>query len=200
MFYMNSYKASELRADEIEDRKKGIYHYYIGLDKGLVKSINFDKADVQGLREARQAEAGNLGQIRDVYNAKVKMVGNSLYYPGMKLFLNPPIGFGRPEQDGSEGGFGTLSNLLGIGGYYDVITVDSTISRGGQYDTELNCVWAQSGGKRDTAEARCNSILDSLAASQAAESNNSYLGRAKQFFGGDPATPEGERAKLDNGE
>jgi hypothetical protein len=199
MFYLNSYKAKELRADEIEDRKKGIYHYYIGLDKGLVKSISFDKADVQGLREARQSEAGNLGQIRDVYNAKVKMVGNNLYYPGMKVFLNPPIGFGRPEQDGSGGGLGTLSNLLGIGGYYDVITVDSTISRGGQFDTELNCVFAQSGGARDTAEARCDSILTSLAQQAAADSNAGFLGQAAQMFGADPKTAEGELDRMNTG-
>ena len=197
-FYLNSYKAKELRANEIEDRNKGIYHYYIGLDKGLVKSINFEKSDIQGFREARQAEAGNLGQIRDMYNAKVKMVGNNLYYPGMKLFLNPPIGFGRPEQDATTGGYGTLANLLGIGGYYDVITVDSTISRGGQYETELNCVFAQSGGKRDNVEARCDSVIQSLAAEIAAEKNSGVVGSIRQAVGAE-ATTSGELDNLNTG-
>ena len=168
LFYMNSYKASELRAKpygdeygEYDDSAKGIYHFYIGAEGGLVKSINYSRTDVEGLREARQAEVRNLGQIRDVYNASVTLVGNSLFYPGMKVFLNPPLGFGRPEVDGygKDGDFGSMANLLGIGGYYDVITVESEISRGGQYETTLECIFAQSGGTVDSVDAKCQGIL-----------------------------------------
>ena len=63
----------------------------------IVKLIDYTRTDVEGLREARQAEARNLGQIRDVYNASVTLMGNSLFYPGMKS-MNPPMGFGRPKQ------------------------------------------------------------------------------------------------------
>lgn len=169
LLYLNSYKASELRADDIADKSKGIYHFYIGLDKGLIKSIDFSRSDIQGLREARQAESRNLGQIRDVYNAKVTMIGNTMFYPGMKVFLNPPIGFGRPENDGTpEQGvsesFGSLANLIGIGGYYDVITVDSAISADGKYETILDCVFTQSGGLKDRIEAKCDKVLADLSA------------------------------------
>ena len=111
-----------------------------------------------------------MGQIRDVYNASVKLTGNSLFYPGMKVFLNPPMGFGRPEADGNgaslpsgvePASYGSLANLLGIGGYYDIISVDSSISRGGQYETTLKCIFAQSGGKLDSVEARCESTYGS---------------------------------------
>lgn len=165
LFYLAGYKASELRGNVIDDRNKGIYHFYIGSDRGIVKSIDYARADVEGLREARQAEARNLGQIRDIYNAKVKLVGNTMFYPGMKVFLSPPIGFGDPTKDGTKDGienpdsYGSLANMLGIGGYYDVITVDSTISRGGQYETELDCVFAQSGGPLDSIDARCDTRL-----------------------------------------
>ena len=163
MLFMTSYAAYDLTADVHEDRKKGIYHYYIGAERGLIQKIEFSRSDVQGLREARQAESRNLGQIRDVYNASVKMVGNTLYIPGMKVFLNPPIGFGRPENSGFNKNtnetnlesFGSLSNLLGIGGYYDVIKVQSTISRGSVFTTELDCVFAQSGGEADRLRALC---------------------------------------------
>jgi len=168
LFYMNSYTASELRAKpygengEYDDSAKGIYHFYIGAEGGIVKSIDYSRSDVEGLREARQAESRNLGQIRDVYNATVKLLGNSLFYPGMKVFLNPPLGFGAPEVDGygDEGSFGTMANLLGIGGYYDVITVESDISRGGQYETTLDCIFAQSGGTLDSIDAKCEKIVD----------------------------------------
>ena len=161
-FFVNSYTAAELKANEIDDREKGIYHFFIGADRGIVKSIDYTRTDVEGLREARQADARNLGQIRDVYNAKVTLVGNSLFYPGMKVFLNPPLGFGAPEEDGygDDNNFGSMANLLGIGGYYDVITVESTISRGGAYETVLECIFAQSGGTLDSIEARCEGILE----------------------------------------
>ena len=134
------------------------------------------KTDVEGLREARQAEVRNLGQIRDVYNASVKLMGNSLFRPGMKVFLNPPIGFGRPEVDGynsisgmpDPNNLGSISNLLGIGGYYDIITVDSTISRGGQYETTLDCVFAQGAapeldvGLIDGALGKASGLLSSV--------------------------------------
>tara|TARA_B100000287_G_scaffold425353_1_gene471514 strand:- start:105 stop:2591 length:2487 start_codon:yes stop_codon:yes gene_type:complete len=162
--YLNQYTAADLRANEEDDRDKGIYHYYIGTDAGIIKSIEYSRSDVEGLREARQAEARNLGQIRDVYDASVTMVGNSLYIPGMKVFLNPPVGFGRPEADGYmvANSFGSLANMLGIGGYYDVITVESTISRGGAYETTLDCVFAQSGGTVDNQAAKCEDILDTV--------------------------------------
>jgi hypothetical protein len=172
MFYMNNYKASDLRAKPFgengsyDDSAKGIYHFYIGAEGGLVKSIDFTRTDVQGLREARQAESRNLGQIRDVYDASVTLFGNQMFYPGMKVFINPPLGFGRPESDGgpsgaSSGDFGSLSNLLGIGGYYDVITVESTITQSGQYETTIECKFAQSGGINDSVSAKCDGIIAS---------------------------------------
>jgi len=170
LFHAINYKASELRANPDEDMNKGIYHFYIGAETGIVKSIDYSRTDVEGLREARQADARNLGQIRDVYNASVKLVGNTLFYPGMKVFLNAPMGFGRPQDDGDAGrnigdnivpaNYGSLANLLGIGGYYDIISIDSTISRGGQYETTLNCIFAQSGGTLDSIEARCERFGD----------------------------------------
>ena len=45
-----------------------------------------------------------------------------------------------------------------MGGYYDVITVKSKISRGGQYDTELELIYAQSGAESETIAARCEGL------------------------------------------
>lgn len=166
LLYMTSYASYDLVADELEDRKKGIYHYYIGAETGLIQKIEFSRSDIQGLREARQSESRNLGQIRDVYNANVRMVGNTIYIPGMKVFLNPPVGFGRPEAStvkpdestGRQGMYGSLANLLGIGGYYDVLKVQSTISRGSVFSTELDCAFAQSGGESDKIRSMCKEV------------------------------------------
>ncbi len=199
LFHAINFKASELRAKpygdengEYDDSAKGVYHFYIGAEGGIVKSIDYSRTDVEGLREARQADARNLGQIRDVYNASVKLTGNSLFYPGMKVFLNPPMGFGRPEADGNgaslpsgvePASYGSLANLLGIGGYYDIISVDSSISRGGQYETTLKCIHAQSGGKLDSVEARCESTYGSGLDQNKPERDTSVTERAGNVIG-----------------
>jgi hypothetical protein len=70
-----------------------------------------------------------------MYNADVKMVGNNIYIPGMTLFLWPPPGLGNPAN------LGSAANLLGIGGYFNVIKVRSSISRGSTYNTDLECIF-----------------------------------------------------------
>ena len=134
--YMNT--AAIGTGDQREDEARGIYHYRIGQDRGLVKKIDFKKNDVQGLKEARQDDSGAISQLREMYNADVKMLGNNIYIPGMTVFLHPPPGLGNPAQCNSD------ANLLGLGGYYNIIKVRSNIKRGGQYDTDLECVFAAS--------------------------------------------------------
>ena len=132
--YMNT--AAIGVGDQREDEERGIYHYQIGEDRGLLKKLDFKKNDVQGMKEARQDESGAISQIREMYNADVTMLGNNIYIPGMTVFLWPPPGLGNPAKCDTD------ANLLGLGGYYNVIKVRSTIKRGGQYDTKLECVFA----------------------------------------------------------
>ena len=134
--YMNT--AAVGTGDEAADERRGIYHYKIGADRGLVKKIDFKKNDVKGMKEARQDESGAMSQLREMYNADVTMLGNNIYIPGMTVYLYPPPGLGHPSVCGSD------ANLLGLGGYYNVIKVRSKIRRGGQYDTSLDCIFAAS--------------------------------------------------------
>jgi len=133
LFYMNT--AALGNGDRMQDERRGIYHYAIGEDRGLIKKIEFKKNDIQGMKEARQDSSGALSQLREMYNADVKMIGNNIYIPGMTLFLWPPPGLGNPSKKGSA------ANMLGIGGYFNVIKVRSVISRGGAYSTDLECVF-----------------------------------------------------------
>ena len=134
--YMNT--AAVGNGNQRDDERRGIYHYRIGEDRGLIKKIDFKKNDVQGMKEARQDESGAMSQIREMYNADVTMIGNNIYIPGMTVFLHPPPGLGHPSICNSD------ANLLGLGGYYNVIKVRSKIRRGGQYDTSLDCIFAAS--------------------------------------------------------
>jgi len=49
---------------------------------------------------------------------------------------------------------GSAANMLGIGGYFNVIKVRSTISRGGAYNTDLECMFvAASKGAQDGVDS-----------------------------------------------
>ena len=124
-----------------EDFKKGIYHFNIGADAGLVKSINFTKTDVPSLRESRlTSQDEEEGQLRDKYNANLELLGSSpLFTPGQKVYVNPTLaGLGTLTSKNS------IARQLGLGGYYDVTKVLSTIDKSG-YRTSLECVWTSFG-------------------------------------------------------
>ena len=126
-----------LTGREGEDAKLGIYHFYIGRDRGLLKEINFSKTNVPGLSEARIIDRGEggLGQLMEKYDAKLKLIGNSLFKPGMKIFINPTLaGMGSTKVRHD------IARTIGLGGYYDVIKVRSELSRDG-FETELETSW-----------------------------------------------------------
>ena len=179
LFYLSTEKASDLRgysdgdaSGNFNDREKGIYHFHIGGEAGILKKIDFEKSDIEGLREARQSKAYGLTQFRDLYNAKVTLAGNTLFIPGMTVFIHPPIGMGLPQQDGSTSdadgntvpgnGLGSISNLMGMGGYYSIVSVESNISSNGQYETVLECIFSQSGGAIDSKDAECKEVLQQM--------------------------------------
>ena len=133
-----------------------------------MKKISFNKADTPGLKEARQAEQGGLSQLREVYNAEVSMLGNNLYIPGMRIYVNPPYGLGNPSQTNSA------ANLLGLGGYFDVIKVKSAISRGGQYTTDLETIFAASGAP-PMSDGECAAYIDTIKATDWYEETQSWI-------------------------
>ena len=120
-----------------DDIKKGRYHVEIGSNRGIVKTVQFSKTDMQYVREARFIRQGidGLLQLSSVYTANVEMFGNTLFYPGMELWINP-YGFGGQyigkPQDGANlsGGDRSLANILGLGGYHTITGVSTTIAPG----------------------------------------------------------------------
>ena len=119
------------------DEKNGVYHFFIGADRGLLKKVKFSKSDIQYIRESRMMSQGtnNLLQLSSVYRCSLEMIGNTLIYPGMEFYINP-FGFGGPAFGQPNLGPGSvddpnLSNIMGIGGYQMALKVNSTIDRNG---------------------------------------------------------------------
>jgi hypothetical protein len=131
------------RGDKTKDQDRGIYHFHIGSDRGLLKKINFSKTDTQYLRESRFMRNGFDGmmQLSAVYKVSMNLIGNTIYYPGMDLFIDP-IGIGGPGFKSTDET--SLAYITGIGGYHLVTRVKSTISPG-KFETTIDALWHNSG-------------------------------------------------------
>ncbi len=107
---------------------KGIPNFLVGLDRGVVKSVSFNRVDQPYLREARTAQDKNfgIGQLRELYNADLTLYGNNLLRPGQIIYIEPnSLIFGRPTETDSA------ARILGLGGYHLVVDVKNQISRDG---------------------------------------------------------------------
>ena len=127
-----------------EDAKAGVYHYEIGARAGLLKKIKFTKTDMVYLRESRFIEQGNDGllQLGAVYQASIDMIGNTLYFPGMNLWIEPTsLGTGH-EMDPRRPG--SAANKLGFGGYHQIIRVSCEITPG-KFSTNVKALFTYSG-------------------------------------------------------
>lgn len=124
--YDDKYYKDRLSADAEEftdaDRYKsnienGIPHFYIGSDRGLLKEFNFQKADMgEDIAIIKNLESSNpLQQLWTIFNVSLSLVGNDLLRVGKNIYLDPTVtGLGSPFKTG------TVSNLMGLGGYYMV--------------------------------------------------------------------------------
>ena len=137
---VNSMKSLTTRKGNCkEDLKDGIYHFNIGSDKGLLKEMNFSKVEIPYLAEMRSARAiesggDQLNQLAFPFNCNLKLVGNTLFIPGMFFYANPSfLGLGSPQDKSS------IAHQLNLGGYFLILTTKTTIAPG-VFETELEGV------------------------------------------------------------
>ena len=117
-----------LDGDYANNSSSGIKNFIIGLDRGILKAVSFERVDQPYLREARTAKAKNfgVGQLRELYNVNLTLYGNNLLKPGQIIYVEPnSLIFGRPTHEHSA------ARVLGMGGYYLVVDVSNEISEDG---------------------------------------------------------------------
>ena len=121
-----------------QDLKKGIYHFDLGKDRGLIKSINFSKFDIQYRREGLMVgQIGIYDELKMPYHANITMFGNMMFFPGSQIYIDPfSIGFGDPRDENSA------AANLGLGGYYTVLKVSTTYTNEGNLTTSLECSYS----------------------------------------------------------
>ena len=140
----------DTRADIVSrDQANGIVYFSIGSPTGFIKSINFAKKNIPGLREARFERLGlrvPLSQLSNVYDANVTLYGLPNFYPGDRVYIEPfGLGVGHTWKAPDGAYVGSPAWALGIGGYHIITEINSEISRG-QYVTNMTCRWESSDG------------------------------------------------------
>ena len=132
-----------LNGDRKKDEPRGIFHAFIGKQDGIVKRVSFKRTDIPGQKEARILDSKNAAQrnllFSDFYNADITMFGNSIFKPGMLIFIDPQaLGIGRPAKN-SKLIANSQASQLGIGGYFRIIKVENSIEAA-KFETTLNLI------------------------------------------------------------
>ena len=132
------------------DDSKGIYHFGIGKDRGIFKSVSFTKTEIPGMRESRWhrdfvSELSGLAILANVYEAEIKLFGTTMFVPGMKIFINPQ---GMAPSIGNPASPNSQARRLGIGGYHVITSVSSYIE-GGKYETTVKAIFEAAGAGND---------------------------------------------------
>jgi hypothetical protein len=124
--------------NETSDFEDNIYHFHLGKDRGIIKNISFKKFTVPFRQEALMTnQVGLYDELKMPYSANINMFGNMLFYPGSQLYIDPfSIGFGDPRDANSA------ATDLGLGGYYIILSVDTSYSSAGTLNTSLECSFA----------------------------------------------------------
>ena len=158
VLYLQNTNKMEWSGKETDDAKKGIYH--LKIHQGILQSIDFSKTDQPYLREARfrRLNKNPLVHLSNVYNIRASMVGNTCFYPGDTVYINP-IGFGTSL--GSPMAQSSLSSVMGLGGYHTIISVSNRISR--DFTTEIVAQWTSNGSGEagsDYSNEDCQKVED----------------------------------------
>jgi hypothetical protein len=132
----------EMNADPAEDAQKGIQHYILGEDRGIVKKIKLSKTNSTGLQEVRYETAGYdaFKQLHIVYDVDIETYANVKTFPGSYVFVDPR-GF-APQTNLKQGDQYNLTEY-GIGGYCMIIRSTTTIEAGSA-STKLHTKWVHS--------------------------------------------------------
>jgi hypothetical protein len=134
------YPIDEFAGNRTQDSEKGVFHYVLGENRGIVRNISLDKTTTPGLKELRFEQEGfdGLEQLREVYNANITTFLNPQTFPGTYIYVDPK-GFDPTSTE-------DLSRY-GIGGYYMITKTTHQIVPG-DAETSINAAWvASKGGK-----------------------------------------------------
>jgi len=167
VFYAGRVQPSNMmQGNQSQDEARGIFHYILGKNEGIVKNIQLTKTNSPGLKEVRFESEGHKGlqQLREIYDVEIDSYANVRAFPGTYVFVEPR---GFAPNLAAYGNDFDLTDL-GIGGYYMIIRSSHEFGPG-IANTKLTAVWVHSkdsqvknkvvesgAGKNDNVRGKCN--------------------------------------------
>jgi hypothetical protein len=141
-----------------KDEDRGIFHYVLGKDRGILKTIRLNKTNSPGLKEVRFEQEGydGLRQLREIYDVDIDSYANVRAFPGNYIFVDPR-GFDPSLAGFSKDGFDLTD--LGVGGYFMIVRSEHEFGPG-LANTKLTAVWVAAA----TSEKENKMIEESIGA------------------------------------
>jgi len=156
-FIARTQPTERMTGDKSADHSTGIWHYQIGKDTGIVKTVNLNKTDAPGLAEVRFEQEGydGLQQLRVLYDVNIKSFLDVNTFPGTYIYVEPR-GFDPSAQ------FDLTQ--FGIGGYYMINRSTHTLGPG-MAETEITAKWvAEKSTETETQDKAAPPVEDKASA------------------------------------
>ena len=133
-----------MKGSRTADESRGIFHYMLGKDRGIVKKIDLTRTDAKFLREVRFEQEGynGLEQLREVYDVDIETYANVKTFPGTYIYVNPKGWAPNTDFDLTR---------LGIGGYCMIIRSEHSFGAG-KANSKITAKWVASIGANEKSE------------------------------------------------
>lgn len=161
-----------LNGNRGQDEGRGIFHYGIGRDRGIIKSISLSKTNTPGLTEVRFEQEGydGLQQLLVLYDANIKTYLDVTAFPGNYIYVEPKSFDPALDYDITK---------LGVGGYYMITRADHSLGPG-LAETSITAKWvaqvnreAEQLSQQNSKE--CQDLLDSRKQTVTLNNKKSWL-------------------------
>ena len=147
-----------------QDERDGIYHFGLGLNRGILKEIKFKGNTLAYATETRVIEENQSGieQLFEKFDATVDLYGCPIFRNGQYLYLDPA----------TMGVSSDIARAIGLGGYYVIYNVSGQLNRS-NYTMDLQCKYQGSGLCGDkTVDASRNLCTTDIVLKEWKEYNN----------------------------
>lgn len=179
-FAARTQPAELMKGRRSEDEERGVFHYLLGKDSGIVKTIELSKTDAKFLKETRFEQEGydGLEQLREVYDVNIETYSNVKAFPGTYIFVDPK---GFAPNSTADKGIMDLTQY-GIGGYCMVVRSEHTLGEG-QANTRIQAKWVASIGAKgkltpsEKDKAKVEQTCGDRGAREEAMDDTSFLGK-----------------------
>jgi hypothetical protein len=191
VYYASRVQPVELmNGDYDEDHDRGVWHYGIGRDRGIVKNIQLKRTNSPGLKEVRFEQEGydGLRQLREVYDVTIDCYSDVSAFPGNYIYVAP----GSFSPGAASNGIDLTQ--FGIGGYYMIIRSEHSYGPG-RAETIITAKWVAQvekataigiDGEEESSSNKCPA--DSAGSDRSVSETNSITDAVMGFLGLDIPT------------